>query len=368
VIKTTCDSGPAGPTLPLPGSSSLGELHCIRPRPERPTQSLDQYAAIADDLPALRAFVHSGISVPGPHDPSRGCASPPGLFRSQALRCLFAMACFVGVSSVHGQDTATSPKLVEPITAYPKPFEPKPASIELFQREASEYEITLKNGRPATLNATPVFKWANDVKNNQDGALFVWMQDDRPQVLGCVFTYYYQGQERRKHQFHSLATEGLSAAVDGVQVWQPASSGLTFTILPTAGNPETDPAKLKLQLRRLSRRFSAELEEEKGGSSELRLIPTPLLTYSPKKSDCLAGGVFVFATGTDPDLVLVLEARNTNDQLAWNYAFARFHYGRLTGKLDEAQVWQAPGEWAMKTDRRENSAFRESHYVSFRTK
>ena len=279
-------------------------------------------------------------------------------------RAFIAAACFFVATVAMAQETVeVRSKPVEQ-----KPLEPNLASIELFQREASEYEITLKNGRKAELNATPVFKWANDVKNNQDGALFAWMQDDRPQVLGCVFTYYYQGQERRKHQFHSLATEGLSAAVDGAPVWQPASSGLTFTTLPSAGNPETDPAKLKLQLRRLSRRFSAELEEEKGGSSELRLIPTPLLTYSPKKSDCLAGGVFAFATGTDPDLLLVLEAKNTNDQLAWNYAFARFHYGRLTGKLDGVQVWQAPAEWAMKTDRRENSAFRESSYVSFRTK
>ena len=295
---------------------------------------------------------------------SSGDSRPPLASVGLVLRGLVGVACLMAATLAHGQDSSTT----SPSADEAKTVEPAPASIELFQQEASEYEITLKNGRPATLNATPVFKWANDVKNNQDGALFVWMQDDRPQVLGCVFTYYYQGQERRKHQFHSLATEGLSAAVDGVPVWQPASSGLTFTTLLSAGNPETDPAKLKLQLRRLSRRFSAELEEEKGGSSELRLIPTPLLTYSPKKSDCLAGGVFAFATGTDPDLLLVLEARNTNDQLAWNYAFARFHYGRLTGKLDEAQVWQAPPEWAMKTDRRENSAFRESHYVSLRTK
>ena len=290
---------------------------------------------------------------------------PQGASRGfRGSKAFIAAACFFVATAAMAQEKVE----VQPKPAEQKPLEPNPVSIELFLQEASEYEFTLKNGRKIELNSTPVFKWSNDVKNDQDGALFVWMQDDRPQVLGCVFTYFFQGQERRKHQLHSLATDGLSATIDAAPVWQPTSRGLTFANVPDAGKPETDAVKLKLQLRRLARRFSAELEEERGGSTELRLIPTPLMTYSPNRSDCLAGGIFAFATGTDPDLLLVLEAHSANEQPAWNYAFARFHYCRLTAKLDGTQVWEVPEELAMKTDRRENSAFRESAYVSFRTK
>ena len=161
MIRTTCDSGPAGPTYLLPGSSGPGELHCIRPRPERPTQRL-QYSSIAGIMSALRAFVFCGTRVPGPHGPGKGCASPPGLRPSPALRGLVGVACLMMATLVHGQDSSTTP----PSAGEVKTVEPASASIELFQQEASEYEITLKNGRPATLNATPVFKWANDVKNN----------------------------------------------------------------------------------------------------------------------------------------------------------------------------------------------------------
>ena len=274
------------------------------------------------------------------------------------LMGLLASACLMLTTRAWGQETSQ---------VQPQAVEPNPASIEVFQQEASEYEVRLTNGRRAELNSTPVLKWTNDVQNNQDGALFVWMLDDRPQVLGCVFTYYYQGQERRKHQLHSLAMSGLSAVIDTVPVWQPASSGLQFATVPDSGIPETDAGKLKLQLRRLARRFSAELEDEKGGTTELRLMPTPLITYAPQKSDCIAGGIFAYATGTDPDLLLVLEVRNINEKPAWNYAFARFHYCRLTARLDGTQVWEAQKEMAMKTDLRENSAFRESAYVTFRT-
>jgi hypothetical protein len=294
----------------------------------------------------------------GTHPRLAPCGSR-GLKSLALLRCVLATVCFVPATPTGAQESAR----VQPIAA-----EPNPASIELFQQEAAEYQITLKDGRKADLNPTPVLKWSNDVRSDQDGALFAWMLDDRPQILGCVFTYYYQGQERRKHQLHSLAANGLSAAIDDAPVWQPGSSGLKFAVVPNAGVPETDASKQKLQLRRLSRRFSAKLEEEKGGTTELRLMPTPLITYTPQRPDCIAGGIFAFATGTDPDLLLVLEVRSINEKPAWNYAFARFHYCRLTAELDGTQVWEVPKELAMKTDRRENSAFRESVYVSFRTK
>ena len=153
----------------------------------------------------------------------------------------------------------------------------------------------------------------------------------------------------------------------GLEGGSPKPRGFLRSAQSSPGHP-IDASKQKLQLHRLARRFSAELEDEKSATKELRLMPTPLITYTPQRRDCIAGGVLPFATGTDPDLLLVLGVRSNNEKPAWNYAFARFHYCRLTAKLDGTQVWEVAKELAMKTDRRENSAFRESNYVSFRTK
>jgi hypothetical protein len=93
----------------------------------------------------------------------------------------------------------------------------------------------------------------------------------------------------------------------------------------------------------LARDFSARMEDLNGQKSDLRLISQPLIRYEPKdKTVVVDGALFSFSLGTDPEAILVLEARvpkGAKDRPAWQYAFARFHYISLTAAYKNHEVW-----------------------------
>jgi hypothetical protein len=52
-------------------------------------------------------------------------------------------------------------------------------------------------------------------------------------------------------------------------------------------------------------------------------LSTPLYRYEKPPGDVLEGAVFAFVLGTDPELLLVLEARRDEGATVWQYALAR---------------------------------------------
>ncbi len=82
---------------------------------------------------------------------------------------------------------------------------------------------------------------------------------------------------------------------------------------------------------------------------ELRLLPRPLFRYeikepkddkngNPKVHD---GALFGYTMGTDPEVVLLLEAVGPSGPDAWQYAFVRSTSSGLRVKLDNDIVWTA---------------------------
>ena len=240
-------------------------------------------------------------------------------------------------------------------------------ALKAFQAEAAEYVIRHEGiNKSFRLKTDPILRWTNPVREGQDGAVFLWTLNERPEVIGCCFTYPVSGIVYRKHQLHSLSTKPLLAKVDGAVVWQPREAGLRFAAIPKAKAPAKTPARQMIQMRQLARRFAVRIENSDQQRSELRLMPTPLATYTPKNEECAAGALFSFAQGTDPDAILVIENRMVNSVPTWTWAFARFHYDKLTATLDDKPVWTVRGEIGMKRDFRSKSQFRNSTYVSFK--
>ena len=63
-------------------------------------------------------------------------------------------------------------------------------AIDDFKVDAAEYVIRLAS-RPKdklTHHDEPLLHWGNPARTGEDGAVFVWMLDGRPEVIGSVFT------------------------------------------------------------------------------------------------------------------------------------------------------------------------------------
>ena len=82
----------------------------------------------------------------------------------------------------------------------------------------------------------------------------------------------------------------------------------------------------------------------KGEKSELRLMTQPLIRYQPTAGPATDGAIFSLAVGTDPEALLILEARHAGEALRWEFAFARFHFVTLVAQHAGKEVWRVEGD------------------------
>jgi hypothetical protein len=111
--------------------------------------------------------------------------------------------------------------------------------------------------------------------------------------------------------------------------------------MPDAPAPADKPAGRDRQARRLAERFSAELVDRKSERFRLRLLTTPLYRHDTIDSPLsLGGALFAFCQQTDPELLLLIEARKSGAGYRWEYAVAGFSDMDLYLQLDGHEVWR----------------------------
>jgi len=216
------------------------------------------------------------------------------------------------------------------------------AALEQFVADAKAYTITMRDAKESRLELSPqpLLHWANPARNGEDGAVFVWLKDGRPEAIGSVFEFPVRGSVVRKHAFHSLSESPLLAQFEQVEVWAPKTAGLKFAPVSDAEEPADTPRRRLSQMRDLARQFTLDLVDIRESKSELRLLTQPLVRYEPKAGRAQDGAIFAFAIGTDPEALLLLESRKSGDTHRWEFAFARFHFVTITARHNGAQVWK----------------------------
>jgi len=226
----------------------------------------------------------------------------------------------------HGQDAAPEPKtLREFMDAATKWYEVYPDA------EAKEPAQTLV-----------ALRWANNTRGSEDGMTLLYIHEGRPLAASCVYPW----AKRLEHEFESLSRGKLVAKKDGAVVWQPQQGGVKFADVPGAPAPDQAKAQRLRQMKALAEKFKATMlgwKVDNTDREELRLLSRPLYRYEPKEGgEVIDGAVFAFVMGTDPEVILLLEAVKDKDAAKWQYAFARRTSGELEARLGESVVWKAP--------------------------
>ena len=238
----------------------------------------------------------------------------------------------------------------------PQPDQPPKARrerlLELYRGEATSYVIHRDSDRheKVELRRDPVYSWTNPVRSDgQDGDVFVWTCRGRAEVVGTFFSYPSTGPRSLNHELHSLSTSVLDVSrAGGANQWKPQAPGVEPVPIADAAAPAGSPAQRLRQMRVLTQDFAASSVDLEGKRWEFRLLPQPLYRYESTDPDVLDGAVFAFVTsaGTDPEIILVIEARKPPDQAAaaptWHYALARFSDLTLTVRHKGREVYTAP--------------------------
>jgi hypothetical protein len=216
---------------------------------------------------------------------------------------------------------------------------------ENYLREASEYDFFLDEPKrkKLELRPEPVMRWSSS--GDYNGEVYVWTYQGSAAVVGCIFSGP-SGKTGRSifHEFHSLAPNPLHAGKNGGSRWLPDEPGIKLESIPDAPEPAMNQARRLTQMRELARRFTSQVERE-NVRSEMRLLPQPIYRYeiTDEKSPVVDGAVFAFVwtAGTDPEVLIVLEARRTDQEVRWHYAAARFTNREAWLKYQDREVWRA---------------------------
>jgi hypothetical protein len=229
------------------------------------------------------------------------------------------------------------------------------ARLAAMRRMASRYELVA--GAKETklqLTAEPVLRWSNPVRGSgQDGCLYIFTDKGRPQAALCI--YLTQDHKAWNHEFQSLADRPLAAKKEGRTVWVPDKPGLEFKPIPSAPEPAESGVRRLSQMRTLADRFSATVDF-RGDKSSLRRLSAPVYRYGEQEGDPLDGAVFVFAQATDPELLLLLEARTVGGAAKWHYALARQTMWVIEVAYEGRQVWSVE-KWDRATAKPEQTYF-----------
>jgi hypothetical protein len=223
--------------------------------------------------------------------------------------------------------------------------------LEIYTGDAAGYTIYRDASRNERLELRrePVYVWTNPLRaGGQDGAVYVWTWRGRAEVLGCFFTAPSKGPRNLAHEFQSLSLAVLEVERAGGRAsrWMPRAPGIAIAPIPDAPAPGRAAPQRLLQMRTLTHDFSASTKDPEARRWELRLLPQPLYRYQSTDPDVLDGALFAFVTsaGTDPEVLLVIEARRPAqaDAPLWHYAIARFTDQQLWARYKDKEVYTAP--------------------------
>jgi hypothetical protein len=232
---------------------------------------------------------------------------------------------------------------LRPLSAQSNPDrDPAATTLENGQLEASLYTIRplVDDQRPIRLNRESLLKWNNSVNQIVHGNLFVWMKEGRPEVIASIYQFFSPKTEFAA-EFHSLSLTPLVVEKGGREVWAPKQPGVVLKPFDDESQPPATRPERLIKMRLLAEQFSVQLTDWSRETYRLRLLPRPLFRYEPSDPQLLDGALFAFTYTTDPELLVLVEARQTGDGFRWMYGHARMNIGELKVSYRGREVWQA---------------------------
>jgi hypothetical protein len=212
-----------------------------------------------------------------------------------------------------------------------------------------QLHVPVRDKSAVTLNAQPLLRWNNLVVREDDGMLFLWTEGEKGRpIAGAQF--FLQGPDWH-HEFQSLCPDRFEARLQRGQladwIWQPARGGVEFVAAERIDASADSAGQRLRQMRSIAERFNAAVDQdEKFESSEqLRLLTSPIYRYAAKEQGILDGTIFAFVQGTNPEVLMLIEAANEDAPAnVWRYGFARMSCFYLRVREFDQVVWKADRE------------------------
>jgi hypothetical protein len=218
------------------------------------------------------------------------------------------------------------------------------ARLQAMEIRAASTSISFRNeSQPGeiTMLKSPLFRYSDEQRTILDGSFWCWVSEGRPVA--------FQKVERYKHEdpslhwlycFASASTKQIDVQWQEGRLWKSSEPGIKWNSVPAKAVPPTTRA-FAVQAKNLARQCSVTLYEDTHKTQEqLRLLSRPIYEYETDRTN--RGAVFGFATGTNPDAILLVEMDRSKENPEWNLGWIQMTAGRLAARVRGQTVWTAP--------------------------
>ncbi len=221
--------------------------------------------------------------------------------------------------------------------------------LPIYLKEVEAYSLAVESApkKELELKKESVFEWSNPVGQGlPQGVIFLWLRDGRPAALGGVFSHTLPRWEGRKvlHEFLALDRDKLlvSRPSGALNEWKP-QAGLERKEFTDTPPPADAPAARLVQMKKLAAEFTGQTVDGEKKRWDLRLLSTPLYRYPAAKTGVVDGALFALVSdaGTDPEVLLLIEARQKDGKTRWEYACGRFGVCSMYVQHKGKEVWSS---------------------------
>jgi hypothetical protein len=224
----------------------------------------------------------------------------------------------------------------------------KLANDSRARAEAIEVKVKLaERAVKATVHSEPLMKYTDVPRRIEMATLWVWQDGGRPVALGKVEAYGFKEGMKWLYCFASTSDGLVEGKWPDGRVFEARKAGVEWASIKGPVPHETVAGRLR-QMKELFGRFSATSRDDMlKTSDELRPLARPLHEYSAPKHGVAQGIVCGFAAnGTNPDVIVILEAENGADAKegpkSWRYGVVRMTTNGISVRLDKDEVFTRP--------------------------
>lgn len=225
------------------------------------------------------------------------------------------------------------------------PKQAESSALMEAREHMSEFSVNSSaKGRDAAIEMlpNPLLTYGDAARNNEAGTLWAWGKSGRP----VAFLELYRSVGKDQPWVHALtltSPELIQLQAPTGPRWTPKKSHFALKDVPNSPTVEDKPAVRLRQMKEISRRFEAhEFWDPDNSRFELRLLVQPVHRYQDESAKLTDGAVFVLAHGTNPEVLVQIEAHGTEQPPRWKYSFARLGSAELHVLFDGKEVWTEP--------------------------
>ncbi|MDB5306180.1 MAG: hypothetical protein JWO38_382 [Gemmataceae bacterium] len=191
----------------------------------------------------------------------------------------------------------------------------------------------------------PLLLFGDSTRDNDRGSLWGWGEKGRPLAL---LELYQNVRDRTKWVFAICNTSGgkVRARRKGAPWWGENDSGVELKDIPGAPAPAAEEPQRQRQLKAVAQKFTGhQFWDPDNSRYELRRLERPLHTYRDEPAGIREGGLFTLANGTNPEIMLFVEARvdpKDGSKPVWQFTVGRLAHAELHLEYDGKEVFTAP--------------------------